>query len=137
MVLRDRIAVVTGASRGIGRGIAVQLAQEGAKVVLASRSEGDLQTVSDEIGSFGGKAIVVRTDVSKVRDVQNLMAKCSETYGPPDILVNNAGAIARATVHQMDVAEWDEVIAVNQRGTFLCTKYALGGMLEKKKVISS
>lgn len=133
MVLKERIAIVTGASRGIGRAIALELANDGANVVLASRSEYELQSVAEEITSLGRKAIVVRTDVSKTEDVKNLMAKCNETFGPPDILVNNAGAIARATVHKMDVEEWDEVIGVNLRGTFLCTKYALGGMLEKKK----
>ena len=133
MLLADRVAVVTGASRGVGRAVAMELAADGAKVVLASRSEDELEAAANEIAAAGGEALAVRTDISKAEDVTRMVAQCAEHFGPPSILVNNAGAIARATVHEMAIEEWDEVIAVNLRGTFLCCKAVLGGMLDAER----
>lgn len=133
MLLKNRVAVVTGASRGIGRSVAIELAAEGAKIVLASRSEAELNAVAEEIVAAGGEALAVRTDITKVEDVERMVDACAERFSAPDILVNNAGAIARATVHEMKIEDWDEVMAVNLRGTFLCCKAVLGPMLEAQK----
>jgi 3-oxoacyl-[acyl-carrier protein] reductase len=133
MLLTGRIAIVTGASRGIGRSVAIELAAEGARVVLASRSVDDLSSVADEITTSGGEALVVATDVSKAEEVEQLVSECSRRFGAADILVNNAGAVARATVHEMSIAAWDEVIGTNLRGTFLCTKAVIGSMLDNRK----
>jgi len=133
MLLTNRVAVVTGASKGIGQAIAKEIAANGVRVVLASRAEDKLKAVAKEIVTAGGEALAIRTDISKVEDVMRMVEMCKERFGPPDILVNNAGAIARATIHEMAIEEWDEVIAVNLRGTFLCCKAVLGDMLKMGK----
>jgi 3-oxoacyl-[acyl-carrier protein] reductase len=126
MRLKDKVAVITGAGRGIGEAIAVAYAAEGAKVVCAARSEDEIGRVAERIN---GTAI--QCDVSKEDDIKNLIDKSIETYGQIDILVNNAGAVARLPTHELPVEEWDLVQNVTLRGTFLCTKYALPGMLER------
>ena len=133
MSLSNRVAIITGASKGVGRAVAKELATVGVRVVLASRSEDELKAVANEIAIAGGEALAIKTDITKAKDVTRMVEKCNEYFGPPDILVNNAGAIARATVHEMSIEEWDEVFAVNLRGTFLCCKAVLGGMLDSGK----
>jgi len=126
MQLADQVAVVTGAGRGIGKAIAEAYAKEGATVVCAARSIDEIEAVASQIG---GKAI--RCDVSEEADIRSLMERTLAEVGPIDILVNNAGAVARLPVHELPVADWDQVINVNLRGVFLCAKYALPSMLER------
>jgi len=126
MRLADQVAVVTGAGRGIGKAIAEAYAKEGATVVCAARSIDEIEAVASQIG---GKAI--RCDVSEEADIRSLMERTLAEVGPIDILVNNAGAVARLPVHELPVADWDQVINVNLRGVFLCAKYALPSMLER------
>ena len=126
MRLADQVAVVTGAGRGIGKAIAEAYAKEGATVVCAARSIDEIEAVASQIG---GKAI--RCDVSEEADIRGLMERTLAEVGPIDILVNNAGAVARLPVHELPVADWDQVINVNLRGVFLCAKYALPSMLER------
>ncbi len=126
MQLTDKVAVVTGAGRGIGRAIAVAYAKAGAKVVCAARSVDELEALAGELGG-----IAMRCDVADEADIQRLMASTVEQFGRIDILVNNAGAVARLPVHELPVEEWDHVMNVNLRGLFLCTKYALPSMLER------
>ena len=126
MRLADQVAVVTGAGRGIGKAIAEAYAKEGATVVCAARSIDEIEAVASQIG---GKAI--RCDVSEEADIRGLMERTLAEVGPIDILVNNAGAVARLPVHELPVADWDQVINVNLRGAFLCAKYALPSMLER------
>ena len=125
MQLTDKVAVVTGAGRGIGRAIAVAYAREGAKVVCAARSVDELKAVAGELGG-----VAMRCDVADEADIQRLMASTVDQFGRIDILVNNAGAVARLPVHELPVEDWDHVMNVNLRGLFLCTKYALPSMLE-------
>ena len=125
MQLTDKVAVVTGAGRGIGRAIAVAYAREGAKVVCAARSVDELKAVAGELGG-----VAMRCDVADEADIQRLMASTVDQLGRIDILVNNAGAVARLPVHELPVEDWDHVMNVNLRGLFLCTKYALPSMLE-------
>src|SRR6266511_4392951 len=131
MRLQERAAIVTGAGRGIGRAIALALAQEGADVALAARGGEELEAVAAEITGLGRRALVVPTDVSQETDARTLVERTVAEFGRLDVLVNNAGAVAREPLRDLTVADWDRVIAVNLRGTFLCSKFALEPMLAR------
>src|SRR5689334_15051340 len=118
MRLQDRVAVVTGAGRGIGRAIALSLAREGVHVALAARSAGELEAVAGEVRALGRRALVVPTDVAEEADARVLIDRTVAQFGRLDVLVNNAGAVAREPLRELAVADWDRVIAVNLRGTF-------------------
>ncbi len=126
MSLTDRIAIVTGASRGIGRAIAVGLAREGARVVVNHASRAELAgAVVREIGDLGGRAIAVQGDVSVAEDVDRLVDATVREFGGLDILVNNAAITAvHKPWHHIDEAEWDRVQDVNIKGCFLCFRAA-------------
>ncbi len=124
--LKDKVAIVTGAGRGIGRAIAVAYAQAGAKVVCAARSVDEINAVADEVDG-----LAIPCDVSSEQSIQTLINGTIAEFGAIDILVNNAGAVARLPTHELPTEEWDTVINVNLRGVFLCTKYALPSMLER------
>jgi len=136
--LKGKCALITGASRGIGRAIAKALAREGAGVVITARGKsGDkdsLTQVREEIGSSGGRAIAIKADVSREEDVQTLTKKTLEEFGRVDILVNNAAVFPDYHLPLVDlpVASWDETISVNLRGVFLCTKAVLPIMIERE-----
>jgi 3-oxoacyl-[acyl-carrier protein] reductase len=118
--LKGKVAVVTGGSRDIGRAISVNLAKEGAKVVVNyHNSESGAKETVDEIKSFGGEAIAVKADVSKLNDIENLKAKTIEAFGGKvDILVNNAGGLfARKTLQELDESFYDLVMDVNFKAT--------------------
>jgi 3-oxoacyl-[acyl-carrier protein] reductase len=126
-----RVAIVTGAGRGIGRATSHALAKKGFEVALASRSAADLHSLESEIRAFGGRAISIPTDVSDEKAVANLVERTSRELGPIDLLVNNAGTLVRASVVETDAAAWDRVLDVNLKGAFLCTRAALPSMIER------
>ena len=133
MGLTGKCAVVTGASRGIGRAIALQLASEGAKVVVNySGSEQKAQEVVEEIKANGGEAIAVQANVADADSVQNLMKSALGTYGSIDILVNNAGITRDNLLMRMKDDEWDDVINTNLKGVFLCTKAVTRQMMKQR-----
>ncbi|MGE7982668.1 3-oxoacyl-[acyl-carrier-protein] reductase [Solibacillus sp. NPDC093137] len=133
MGLTGKCAVVTGASRGIGRAIALQLASEGAKVVVNySGSEQKAQEVVEEIKANGGEAIAVQANVADSDSVQNLMKSALDTYGSIDILVNNAGITRDNLLMRMKDDEWDDVINTNLKGVFLCTKAVTRQMMKQR-----
>lgn len=133
MGLAGKCAVVTGASRGIGRAIALQLASEGAKVVVNySGSEQKAQEVVDEIKANGGEAIAVQANVADSDSVQNLMKAALDTYSSIDILVNNAGITRDNLLMRMKDDEWDDVINTNLKGVFLCTKAVTRQMMKQR-----
>jgi 3-oxoacyl-[acyl-carrier protein] reductase/2-hydroxycyclohexanecarboxyl-CoA dehydrogenase len=131
MRLKDKVAIVTGAGRGIGRGIALKLAQEGAKVVVADVVEENAQKTAEQIKQAGGKAIAVPTDISQKSQVEAMFARAGSEFGPVDILVNNAGINRDSMLHKMTDEDWAKVIAVNLTGTFYCLRQAAQLMRER------
>jgi NAD(P)-dependent dehydrogenase (short-subunit alcohol dehydrogenase family) len=123
--LQDRVAIVTGASNGLGRAIAEMFASEGAKAVLAARRKGVLDEVAAGIAKNGGTALAVPTDVAKEADVIALFAKAREAFGRVDILVNNAGIAIQKPTEEMSLANWQEIVDVNLTAAFLCSREAL------------
>lgn len=138
MRLREKIAIVTGGGRGIGRAIALAFAREGAHVAVSSRTESEINQVKNEILSTGQKVLAIVADVSKEEDVTRMVQRVLDEFSTIDILVNNAGIHIRAPVMEMAIEDWDRTIAVNLRGPFLCIKAVLPIMMKKKsgKVIN-
>ena len=133
MKLDGKTAIVTGAGAGIGKACAIRLAKEGTAVVVAERIELSGRHAADEISASGGQAIFVRCDVSVEKDVKTLINRTVEMYGTLDILVNNAGVSgAVKSVSELSLEEWRSAMSINLDGTFLCCKYALPVMMEKK-----
>lgn len=133
MKLYGKIAIVTGATKGIGVSIAKEYAIEGAKVVLASRTETLGQQVVDDIRQAGGDAIMVVCDVSKKADVDNLVARTVEHYGGIDIVVNNAGVNHAANFFDITEEDWDWVMSVDLKGTFMLSQAAARVMVEQNR----
>jgi len=129
--LKAKVAVVTGASSGLGVTFAKALAEVGANVVLAARRLDKLNEVADEITSLGVKAKPVQCDVSNPDQVQSLVDETVRTFGRLDILVNNAGVAAMSPATEIPVEEWNRVVAVNLTGTFLCARTAARQMIKK------
>jgi len=131
--LEGKTAVVTGASRGIGRAIALQLAKEGANVVVNySGSEDKALQVVEEIKNIGRNAIAVKANVSDNESVQNLMSQALEAFGSIDVLINNAGITRDNLIMRMKEDEWDDVISTNLKGVFLCTKAVTRQMMKQR-----
>ena len=126
--LDGKVALVTGASRGIGRAIAIGLAQEGASLVLAARNVDGLKQTEAAIVEGGATAEVVPTDVTSEEQIETMFARTMERFGRLDILVNNAGIFNSAPIDQLSTEAWDTVIATNLRAAFLCTRTAFGIM---------
>jgi 3-oxoacyl-[acyl-carrier protein] reductase len=130
--LTDKIAIVTGGARGIGRGIAEGLAREGADVAVADIASDEAAVpVQEAIRAAGRRALIVRTDVSDEAQVRSMVERVLTTFGRVDILVNNAGIFTQNLVENLSVADWDRVVGVNLRGTFLCTRFVLPHMLAR------
>ena len=124
-LLAGQVAIVTGASRGIGEGIARAFAREGASLVLAARDAELLEATADELRAGGGDVMAVATDVGDESQVKALFEKTSARYGRLDLLVNNAGISRPAALVELEAADWDATIATNLRGPFLCTREAM------------
>jgi len=122
MKLKDRVAIVTGAARGIGKAIAWVLVREGAKVVLVDVEKAALEARQEEIRKKGGQALAAPCDVSKPSEVKQMVDQVHRAFGRIDILVNNAGIIRRGTIETVTEEDWDRVMAVNLKGPFNCSK---------------
>ena len=133
MMLADRVAVVTGSARGIGRAVALRMAREGASVVVNCRSSLDkARAVVAEIETHGGAAIAVKADVSKRRDVERMRDRTLARFGRIDILVSNAGVIMDRPFVDSTDEDWDSAINTNLRGFFNCCRAVLPHMQERK-----
>lgn len=131
--LHGRIALVTGASRGIGRAIAIALARCGADVAVNYRKQkGEAQVTLQQITSQGRRAMEVQADVSRSPEVANMIAGIEKGLGPVDILVNNAGIALHQNIEETREADWDEVLTVNLKSVFLVTQAVLPGMRRRR-----
>lgn len=133
MQLEGQVAIVTGASRGLGRAIALALAEEGAAVVLAARNGALLNAVAATIDRLGREALVVTCDVRDPASVDQLIARTLNEWTRIDVLVNSAGVALRRPVIETDAAMWDDVIDTLLKGTFLVTRAVLPVMIEAKR----
>lgn len=124
MRLAGKVAVITGASRGIGRTLALAFAREGADLVLAARTAEALAELAAEVEALGRRALAVPTDVTDEAQVKALFQATAETFDGLDVLVNNAGAGAFRPIHGTPLRTWEWLMAVNATSTFLCTKHA-------------
>ena len=132
MVLNDKVAIITGAARGIGRAIALEFAREGAKVVVTDIDEQGARSVAEEIRKEGiSEAMAVRLDVTDYASIETAVEQTVDRFKTVSILVNNAGANAKNWVKDMPLETWEWILRVNLTGSFLCCKAVLPEMIEK------
>jgi NAD(P)-dependent dehydrogenase (short-subunit alcohol dehydrogenase family) len=131
--LENKVAIVTGGGRGIGKAIPLAFASEGATVVVAARTLSKLEETVEEIKSKGGRAKAIKTDLTDAKQVQQMVAKTLEDYGQIDILVNNSG-IGGPTVNVVDLKleDWNEVLSIDLTGSMLCSKEVLKHMIPRR-----
>jgi NAD(P)-dependent dehydrogenase (short-subunit alcohol dehydrogenase family) len=134
MNLKDKVAIITGAGRGLGRSVALAFGRQGAKVVLAARSKEEIDQVAEQLRSLRKDAIAIPTDVTDEGQVNHLVKKTLEIYGTVDILVNNAGARGSiGPIHNTSLSDWEQAFKVNLTSAFLCSKAVLPTMMDKKE----
>lgn len=133
MILKDKVAIITGSSRGIGAALALEFAGEGASVVVSGATNTDrAKEIARKIEASGGKAIVAMADVSVKNQVDAMVDKAMQTFGKVDILVNNAGNSAFERFREASEETWDKIYAVHVKGAFYCTRAVIEHMVEQK-----
>lgn len=131
--LKDKVAIVTGGGRGIGKAIALGFAKEGANLVVCGRASSSLEEVCREIRSLGASALPVKTDVSVEPEVESMVEKALKAFGKVDILVNNAGIVGTYDlITNISKEVWDEVLNINVTGMFLCSRAVVRHMIERR-----
>ena len=133
MRLKDKVAIVTGAASGIGQAIAVEFAKEGADVCVTDVNLDGAKQVAEEIRRLGRKATALQVDVTKLSDIDKMVASTIDNHGKIDILVNNAGVYIKASILELTEAAWDTMLDVMLKGTFFCTQRVLPQMLKQGK----
>jgi 3-oxoacyl-[acyl-carrier protein] reductase len=136
MRLKGKVAIVTGSTQGIGRGIARRFAAEGADVVVVGRNETNGRAVVAELQGLGARAIYVRADLSRAEDAERMVERTLEAFGQIDVLVNNAGGstVGRGTpFFELAIEDWQYTIDIDLTGTFLCARAAARNMVERKQ----
>lgn len=133
MILKDKVALITGSGRGIGREIAQTLAKEGANIVICDVNEESAVQTAKDIESLGVQALGVKVDVTNLTDVENLINKILDKFKRIDILVNNAGITKDNLLLRMKESDWDAVLSVNLKGVFNCTKAVSKAMLKQQQ----
>lgn len=133
MDLKEKVAIVTGAGQGIGRGIALRLAEFGANVVLLDIRQDSIDEVAEEIRSKGGEVLSLQVDVTKSERLRHMARLVMAAFGQIDILVNNAGITGRTVpMVELNEQDWDQVMDLNLKGVFLCCQAVLGYMIERR-----
>ena len=135
-VLEDKVAIITGASRGIGRAFALRFAEEGAKLLLTTTNPERAEGTAKDIRAKGGEVAIMEADISDENDTQKIAEKVEQQYGKVDILINNAAiyyGVERRPWDSWTVAEWDQMFAVNVRGTWLCCKAIAPLMIKQSR----
>ena len=136
-MLEGKVALITGASQGLGRALALAFAREGARVAINSRSEGSIRPVAEEAESLGAEVVALAADVSKDSDVERLVGATAERFGKIDVLVNNAGVLGpRVGIEEYPENEWRRVIDANLTGLFLVTKATIPHMPEGGSIVN-
>ncbi len=130
--LKDKVAIITGARRGMGRTHALILAKAGAKVVVSDISQEDCQKVVDEIEKDGGEALAYKCDVSKKEEIEGMVKETVDKFGKVDILVNNAGIAQFKPFLELTEEEWDRTLDINLKGYFLCAQTVAKEMVKQK-----
>jgi 3-oxoacyl-[acyl-carrier protein] reductase len=129
--LQDKVALVTGAGRGIGKAIAVTLAQAGCRVILTARTSAQLESVQSDIQANGGRASSIPSDLTRDEEIYHLIAEVQRVYGLVDILINNAGWGKKSAIVGANLNDWDQTLRVNLRAPMLLTKLVLTAMIEQ------
>jgi 3-oxoacyl-[acyl-carrier protein] reductase len=132
MNLKDKVVLVTGASKGIGKNLSIALAKEGATTILTSRNKEALEKTQKEIELSGGKALAIPADISKEEELSELFNKIREHFGRLDILINNAGIIITGEIADFPLKDYDAMMQTNLRAVFICCQQALKFMLPQK-----
>ena len=132
MGLENKVVLVTGAGQGIGQAIALAFSEKGARVVVNDVNQDGIKDTLEKIESKGGEGLGFQADVSRAKDVEKMIEQAVEKYGTLDVLVNNAGIVKPAPMEDLSEEDWDSVVNVNLKGTFLCSKYAARKMIEKR-----
>ena len=129
--LLGRVAIVTGASQGIGKAVALELARQGASLLITARRGDELDILAREIGELGVQAFAVPADLANPAEIHTILATCLSRFGKIDILVNNAGAMSRASIQDLTLEEWDYMYSVNVRAPFLLCQGAAESMRQQ------
>jgi len=133
MRFEEKVVIVTGSGKGIGRGIALEFAAEGATVIIATLGRENGLDTESHIRSHGGKAMFVQTDVGSEDSIRSMVEKVIQAYGQIDVLVNNAGITLFKPLLEATAEDWDTVMNIDLRGVFLCSKYAAAYMVKREK----
>ena len=133
---KNKTAVITGAGRGIGRGIALAFAKEKYNVVVSDLNMEDCEKVAEEIKGLGADSLAIKCDVSKEPEVKDLMAKTAQKFKKIDVLINNAGIFPSVSFLEMKETDWDKVLNVNLKGIFLCSRAVLDFMFAGGRIIN-
>lgn len=130
--LQGKVAIITGAGRGIGRAIALAFAKEGAKVAVTARTYKEIEQVASEINSNGGTAVAIRADLASEEDIKQMIKEAEAKLGPTDILVNNAATLKLSPIANTPTEVWDELMSINIRAVFIACREVLPGMMERR-----
>lgn len=137
MKLQNKVALITGSSKGIGKAIALEFAKEGAKVVINyNNSKQEAEKLIEEIKNLGSEAIAIKADISNENEIKEMVNQTIDKYGHIDILVNNAGIVFDIPWTEKTVEQWNKTLGVNLVGTFLCCKYTVPHMPEGSRIIN-
>jgi 3-oxoacyl-[acyl-carrier protein] reductase len=132
MKLKDKVIIVTGGGRGIGRAAAVALAANGAKVAIVAKTEAEVNSTVKEISQKGHTSLPIVADVSDEAQVKDMVKEVTEKFGVVDVLINNAAVAIVSSLADSKTEDWDLTMAVNLRGTFLCTREVIGPMIKRR-----